>query len=108
MNQPANPTPDITTSDKEEWDYIVEYIDGEWCVNRAGNVMWPDFMTHDMTKKAGQTMEEEVALRLYTGPQFHQYNTHLRFGPSIATVGDGVPPAKQEWHYVTTIPKQVF
>ena len=84
----------------------MKYIDGEWRVNncdRAGKVMCPDFLTHEMTKKAKLTIEEVVALRLYTGPQFHKYNTHLRFGLSIATTEDGVPPAINERRYVTTI-----
>ena len=70
-------------------------------------------MEHEMTKKAGLTLEEVVALRLYTGPQFQKYNTHLR-GLSEAMKGGGEPPsrlgdsrrtmrAKKERHYTTTI-----
>ena len=88
--------------------------DGKWHINgddRAGNVMCPDFMRHAMTRKAKLTMEEVVALRLYTGPAFQKYNSHLRFGLSIATTGAGGAPlshsfgtrAKKERQYVTTI-----
>jgi len=93
---------------------VSQGTDGSWRVNnsdRAGKVMCPDFMTHEMTKKAKLTLEEVVALRLYTGPAFQKYNSHLRFGLSIATTGDGGAPlshsfgtrAKKERHYVTTI-----
>ncbi|KAJ1483653.1 hypothetical protein T484DRAFT_1799601 [Baffinella frigidus] len=94
-----------TENDKEEWERIVaQGTDGRWLVNnldRAGNVMCPDFMQHEMTKQAKLTIEEVVALRLYTGPAFHKYNSHLRFGLSIATTEDA--RAKKERHYVTTI-----
>ena len=80
--------------------------DGKWCVNnldRSGNIMCDDFMEHEMTIKAGLTLEEVIALRLYTGPAFHKYNTHLRFGLSEATEEGGAPPLKKERHYTTTI-----
>jgi hypothetical protein len=74
---------------------VAQGTDGRWHINgndRAGNVMCPDFMQHEMTKKAKLTIEEVIALRLYTGPAFHKYNTHLRFGLSIATTGGGGAP----------------
>jgi len=105
----ANPTPGIITSDKEEWERIVSQgSDGRWLVNnkdRSGTVMCEDFLQHEMTIKAGLGPEEVIALRLYTGPAFHKYNTHLRFGLSEATKGDGAPTlrAKKERPYTTTI-----
>jgi len=82
--------------------------DGRWLVNnkdRSGNIMCKDFLEHEMTTKAGLGLEEVIALRLYTGPAFHKYNTHLRFGLSEATKGGGAPPlrAKKERPYTTTI-----
>ena len=104
---PANPTPDINTSDKEEWEGIVRQApDGRWMINtctRDGIPMCEDFTQHEMTINARLTFVEVVALRLYTGPMFHKYNTHLRSGPT----GGGGPPqqtrAKKERRYVTTI-----
>ena len=110
MLKPSHPTPDIITSDSEEWARIVtKEDDGKVFVDnlaRSGNVMCEDFMEHEMTKKAGLTIEEVIALRLYTGPQFQRYNQHLR-GMIEATKGGGAPPrqmrAKKERHYTTTI-----
>ena len=103
----ANPTTGIITSDKEEWELMVRKgPDGTWHVNnqtRSGTTMCNNFMEHEMTIKAGLTLEEVVALRLYTGPAFHKYNTHLRFGLSEATKEGGAPPLKKERHYTTTI-----
>ena len=108
--QPADPRPGIITSDKEEWEHIVKDVpSGNVSVNnldRSGKVMCEDFMEHEMTKKAGLTIEEVIALRLYTGPQFQRYNQHLR-GMIEATKGGGAPPrqmrVKKERHYTTTI-----
>jgi len=95
--------------------------DGKVCVNnleRSGKVMCEDFMEHEMTKKAGLTIEEVIALRLYTGPQFQRYNQHLRglgeAGTEKAAQAGGAPPlkrggtrramrAKKERQYTTTI-----
>ena len=92
--------------------------DGRVFVNnrerRSGKKMCEDFMQHAMTEKAGLTLEEVIALRLYTGPAFQKYNQHLRFGLSEAKEGGGAPPlklggtrravrAKKERHYTTTI-----
>ena len=94
---------------------------GKVCVNnldRSGKVMCEDFMGHEMTKKTGLTIEEVIALRLYTGPQFQRYNQHLRgmseAGTEKATKEGGAPPlkrggarramrAKKERRYTTTI-----
>ena len=96
--------------------------DGKVFVNnlerRSGKEMSKDFMEHEMTKAAGLTLEEVIALRLYTGPAFQKYNQHLR-GLSEARTekaaqGVGAPPltlggtrramrAKQERRYTTTI-----
>jgi hypothetical protein len=80
--------------------------DGTWLINncnREGIAMCEDFMQHEITINARLTLEEVVALRLYTGPMFHKYNTHLRSGPK----GGGAPSpqmrVKKERHYTTTI-----
>ena len=77
---------------------------------RNGFVMCKDFMQHEMTIMAGLTVEEVIALRLYTGPVSHKYNMHLRFGLGEGTKEDGAPPlqargtrAKKGRHYTTTI-----
>ena len=57
-----------------------------------------------MTKKAGLTIEEVIALWLYTGPAFQHYNQHLR-SLGEAMKGGGAPQmrAKKEHQYTTTI-----
>ncbi|KAJ1488006.1 hypothetical protein T484DRAFT_1784654, partial [Baffinella frigidus] len=91
---------DKFTPDKEEWEHVVtKGPDGKVFVNnterRAGTKMCEDFMKHEMTKKAGLTIEEVIALRLYTGPQFQKYNQHLRglgeARTAKATQGEGAP-----------------
>jgi len=61
-------------------------------------------MEHEMTKKAGLTIEEVIALWLYTGPAFQHYNQHLR-SLGEAMKGGGAPQmrAKKEHQYTTTI-----
>ncbi|KAJ1482518.1 hypothetical protein T484DRAFT_1803861 [Baffinella frigidus] len=107
------------TPDKEEWEHIVtKGPDGNVVVNasdRSGKSMCQDFMEHEMTKKAGLTLEEVIALRLYTGPQFQKYNQHLRGLNAARTEKVGsrslarslsrsfAKRAKTERHYTTTI-----
>jgi hypothetical protein len=81
--------------------------DGTWLINnctRDGIPMCDAFQQHPITINARLTFVEVVALRLYTGPMFHKYNTHLR-GLSEATTTGGAPQmrAKKERRYVTTI-----
>ena len=80
--------------------------DGTWLINnctRDGIPMCGAFQQHPMTIKAGLIDVEVIALRLYTGPMFHKYNTHLRFGLSVATDGGGAPPPQKDRRFVTTI-----
>ena len=80
--------------------------DGKPFVNssdRSGHIMCDDFMKHEITEKAGLTLEEVIALRLYTGPAFQKYNQHLR-GLSEDLGGTRkLARAKTERQYTTTI-----
>ena len=99
--------------------------DGEVFVNNrdrgSGTKMCDDFMQHEMTLKAGLTLEEVIALRLYTGPAFQKYNQHLRglnearmekvgslslavsLDRSLARSREATKGAKKERQYTTTI-----
>ena len=75
----------IETSDSEEWARIVhvrnEQVVGVCNKDREGSVLpgAPDnLLEHPMARKAGLTLVELIALRLYTGPMFFKYNLVLR------------------------------
>jgi hypothetical protein len=80
--------------------------DGKPFVNnsdRSGQIMCDDFMKHEMTEKAGLTLEEVIALRLYTGPAFQKYNQHLRGLSEDLGGTQKLVRAKTERQYTTTI-----
>ncbi|KAJ1466266.1 hypothetical protein T484DRAFT_1922379 [Baffinella frigidus] len=96
--------------DFEEWEYIVtKGPDGKVFVNnidRKGSVMCPDFMTHEMTKKAKLTLVEVIALRLYTGPQFQRYNQHLRSLTEVRKEKVDPPPLARSLSRSFAMPKK--
>lgn len=69
----------IETSPVVEWERVLPDINGPLSnKDFYGAVMCDDFMQHKLTKAAGLTKPEVLALRLYTGPLYVKYNTKLR------------------------------
>jgi WD40 repeat protein/regulator of replication initiation timing len=71
----------ITTTPRQEWQYVVE---NEQCPDMGHNrrfVPIRDLLQLDSSKTAKLCEEEVIAIVLYTGPMFQIYNTILRRHP---------------------------
>jgi WD40 repeat protein len=72
----------ITTTPRQEWQYIVENVPCPDMRHERRLVLISDLLQLDISKTAKLCEEEVIAIVLYTGPMFQIYNTILRRYPA--------------------------
>jgi WD40 repeat protein len=71
----------ITTTPRQEWQYIVESVPCPDMGHERRLVLISELLQLDISKTAKLCEEEVIAIVLYTGPMFQIYNTILRRYP---------------------------